>query len=344
MIDFPTKVDFVSTLSAAEFNSLADELEHVIEDTNITLSGGDDHQIGKSVSNYVAAGDFYTDVGTPDTYVLNVIGSKQRPTEYFTGFRARYIAGTSVTGGAVTVNVGGLGVKSIKDADGSDPEADEIEVGHFVEIFYNGSNFVISNSRSFVLPFLDSFAIIANVIDPTKRIGFDASNVATATRRNIIMPDRDVNLNFSILQEVSVFDATYSSTGTNIPQDNTIPQKTEGAEFMTLAITPLLSTSKLKIEVVCVVSTQAATPVNACVSLFRDAAADAVKVSASGGSQNVIQTNTFTYIVDSVAASLTTFKVRAGASSGTLDFNGAAGGALYGGTFASSIRITEYIQ
>lgn len=323
-------------------NSMASEEENIVLSSGQVLSEADSYQLSKGISNYVAAGDFYTDSGVANAYVLTSINSFKSPTTYVNGLRCRFIPAFSNTG-ASTINVATLGIKNIKDPGGNDLVANEMPAGGIVELFYNGTNFVLFHSSSFSIPFSDALAIIANSADPTKLIGFDASNIATTTRKNIIMPNRDVNLAFSILQQVDVFDNAHASTATIIPEDNTIPTNTEGGEFMTLSITPLRADSFLKVNVVFFGATQSVPPVNFFVALFRDSASNAIAVGAGGGDQNVIQTVNFSFIVPSVATSLTIFKVRAGASSGGLDFNGAAGNPLMGGTAASSIIITEYI-
>lgn len=138
-----------------------------------------------------------------------------------------------------------------------------------------------------------------------------------------------------------------SATGTTrIPADNSIPQQTEGDEYMTLAITPKLSTTKLKVTVVLFAAVNEVTWCS--VALFRDATADAIgagthHTAVSGGGVNV----SFSKTVDSVAAAATTFKVRAGPNDAsgtrTLTFNGSAGTRLFGGVIVSSVKIEEYI-
>ena len=51
-----------------------------------------------------------------------------------------------------------------------------------------------------------------------------------------------------VLQVVKSLVTTKASTSSSIPQDNTIPQNTEGTEFTTLAITPQASDSTLFID------------------------------------------------------------------------------------------------
>ncbi len=48
--------------------------------------------------------------------------------------------------GASTVNVDGLGAKSIKRIDGTDPAAADLTTGDWVEMRYDGTNFVIMSA------------------------------------------------------------------------------------------------------------------------------------------------------------------------------------------------------
>lgn len=138
-----------------------------------------------------------------------------------------------------------------------------------------------------------------------------------------------------------VFSAAATGTGT-IPLDDTIPQNTEGDEYMTLAITPTSATNILVIEaLVYCASTSTATKTAA---LFQDSTADALAVGATF--INVASARIQVHVKHRMVAgttSATTFKIRAGTSTaGTMTFNGAAGGREYGAISKSSIVITEY--
>ena len=123
--------------TSEEFNQLPlQELKNAVTDTGITLSTSDFHQLSKSISNYVAGGDYYTDSGVSNAYVLNVIGSKRAPTIYFDGLRVRFRVGNTNTG-ASTVNVNGLGVTSIKKyGGGADVEPGDLVANTIVELTY----------------------------------------------------------------------------------------------------------------------------------------------------------------------------------------------------------------
>lgn len=134
------------------------------------------------------------------------------------------------------------------------------------------------------------------------------------------------------------------ATGTTvIPADNTIPQITEGTQFMSQAVTPTSATNKLRIDVT-FVGTSGTSVRTLCVALFQDATANAIACAVVGiPSSGYMQTVRFSHTMTAGTTSATTFYVRAGVeTSGTVTFNGAGGAQFYGGVLASSITITEY--
>lgn len=146
-----------------------------------------------------------------------------------------------------------------------------------------------------------------------------------------------------IVQVVNTQTGAVATGTTLVPYDDTIPQNTEGDEYMTLAITPKSATNKLKIDVV----------FNAChsagvaiiVALFQDTTANALAAAeVYAGFATDLRNIKFTHYMTSGTTSATTFKVRAGGqtgSAGTLTFNGTGSARKFGGVMASSITITE---
>lgn len=147
----------------------------------------------------------------------------------------------------------------------------------------------------------------------------------------------------TVLQVVNYTTGAVATGTTAIPQDDTIPQITEGTQFMSLAITPKSATSKLIIQVVACLTSNVVD--NICTALFQDATANALAAlnsvnSAAGWMLN----HSYVYYMTSGTTSSTTFRVRIGANGGTtITFNGTAGGRLYGGVMPSSITITEVV-
>ncbi len=146
----------------------------------------------------------------------------------------------------------------------------------------------------------------------------------------------------TVLQVVNSLISGTGSTTTLIPFDNTIPQITEGAQFLTLAITPISATSKLMISVVLNVSIPIAGQ-NFIMALFQGATVNALAANnATVASSNGFTAQTLFYFMTSGTTSSTTFTVRAGLqSANTLNINQNAGGGYFGGTLYSSITITE---
>ena len=144
-----------------------------------------------------------------------------------------------------------------------------------------------------------------------------------------------------ILQVVNFQTGEYNSGTTVMPVDNTIPQNTEGDEYMTLTITPTSATSKLLIEISALLGPSAAKWIVG--AIFQDTTADALAggyfYESNGGAGKEL---TIRHYMTAGTTSATTFKFRAGVhtSGGTLYFNGSNARYL-GGVAASSITITE---
>lgn len=147
----------------------------------------------------------------------------------------------------------------------------------------------------------------------------------------------------TVVQVVNTQTGAVATGTTTIPMDDTIPQNTEGTEFMTLAITPTSSTNKLKIEVQFFFAETAACWTIA--ALFQDSTADAL--AAGWTFENYVNSGggiSFTHYMTAGTTSATTFKVRAGPhSASTLTFNGAGSARFLGGVVASSITISEIV-
>lgn len=143
----------------------------------------------------------------------------------------------------------------------------------------------------------------------------------------------------STIQIVNTTDGAVATGTTAFPNDDTIPQNTEGDEYMTLAVTPGATTNILKIEVVFTAATTGAT-ING-LGLFQDSTAGALAAIQFYNAADTPTTVTMIHYMTAGTTSATTFKVRAGATSGTMTFNGASSARKLGGVYSSSITITE---
>jgi hypothetical protein len=144
-----------------------------------------------------------------------------------------------------------------------------------------------------------------------------------------------------IVQEVYNQDGEYATTSVAMPNDDTIPQNTEGGEFMTQAITPTSSINILKIEVNASLTNVGGT--TSISGLFQDSTADAIAAAAHDiADGNGVEMNQLTHRMISGTTSSTTFKFRAGAPTAIATyFNGHTAARKMGGVMASSMSITE---
>jgi hypothetical protein len=145
------------------------------------------------------------------------------------------------------------------------------------------------------------------------------------------------------IQIVDVSNGSLATGTTLIPFDDTIPQNTEGNEYMTLAITPKNASSTLEIDVLWNGGSSVANYMAVC--LFQDSTANALAVSWNTTFQaNAPTSIAIKYLMTAGTTSATTFKVRAGGiTAGTTSFNGIVGARYFGGVMASRITIKEYL-
>jgi len=143
-----------------------------------------------------------------------------------------------------------------------------------------------------------------------------------------------------IIQIVNVQTGAVATGTTNTVNDDTVPQNGEGTEFMTLAITPTNASNKLMIDIVAQLSDDGGDRLQ--MALYQDSTANALASNAHYQSGGAYHANlTMKHFMTAGTTSETTFKMRAGGTGGTTTFNGEGGARKLGGTFASSITITE---
>jgi hypothetical protein len=146
----------------------------------------------------------------------------------------------------------------------------------------------------------------------------------------------------TILQRAENMSGAVATGTTNIPTDDTIPQNTEGDQYMSQAITPNAAMNILTVDAKLQFGSSSSASTNA-VALFQDATASALAVGpflATAGCEN--GSGLISYRAATGSVSATTFKVRAGGNIGaTLTFNGASSARLYGGVPHSTMTIQE---
>lgn len=206
--------------------------------------------------------------------------------------------------GTDTINISGIGATNLKQYNSSGVKsAPNVFINQLTDIEYDGTDFVI--------------------LDPiTPAIGKQIAQIQYLET------------------------GAFASGTTAIPADNTIPQITEGDQYMSLAITPTNASSTLEIDVILFGSENANTADNLTVALFKDSGADAI----ASGTESQTHINglpgqvVLRHRISASSTSAQTFTVRAGLNNASqFNFNGGSTGAKMGGTFASSIKITEYL-
>lgn len=189
MQNIPTKTDGATTLPAVEFNQIPDELENAITQTGQALTSSDLSQLSKAMSVYAAGGDYYTDTGAADAYVLSVIGSKQAPIAYFTGMRVRFIVNVTSTG-ASTANVASLGVETILQADGATPlVAAALVAGIEVTLSYDGTNFRLVATASEATATPDDNVVTVTSTTNATTLDLDAADPFNAVFNHVFTED-----------------------------------------------------------------------------------------------------------------------------------------------------------
>lgn len=146
--------------------------------------------------------------------------------------------------------------------------------------------------------------------------------------------------NNPLIQVATTILHTNVDCATVIPNDNTIPQNTEGNEVITVSITPKSSSNILFIEFNGFAVDDGNLHFITC-ALFQDTTADALAASIRRSlGVNFATTIPLTYSKTAGTTSATTFKVRVGPTSatGTVKINDA----FFGGVQTTSLTVWEY--
>jgi hypothetical protein len=145
MRDIPQKTDGSGdTLGADEFNSINNELENSARSADFTLDpdiGPDVNlfMLSQSMAAYAHASSVYDDSGSANTYVLSIASNLEIVSKYYKNMCVKFKVKTTNTGDS-TVNVSSLGVKSIKNSDGSALIAGDLIAGTYAVLIYNSTD------------------------------------------------------------------------------------------------------------------------------------------------------------------------------------------------------------
>ena len=145
-----------------------------------------------------------------------------------------------------------------------------------------------------------------------------------------------------VVQTASSFSGAVATGTALIPDDDTIPQNTEGTEFLTVSITPKSASNILEIDVQLTLSLS--TGAYRSAALFRNGVANALQaVQPPPQTSGVIDVANMKHRMVAGTTSAITFSVRAGPSgAATMTINGSGGTRKFGGAMNSYIQVKEY--
>jgi hypothetical protein len=145
----PTATDG-SPLEKAWVNDIQGLLQKLIDVAGITPSGVADtvpaSDYFKSLSNMVAVGSYAIDTGAVDAYVISVdwdTVDTGTTSILLAGSVYSFLPANTNTIGAPTLNVNGLGVKTIKRPDGSSLKPGDIIVNKIAIVKFDGTDFIL---------------------------------------------------------------------------------------------------------------------------------------------------------------------------------------------------------
>jgi hypothetical protein len=181
-----------------------------------------------------------------------------------------------------------------------------------------------------------------NFISPS--INVDATGTTSAGDINISGDYKINGTKLPYIQQVSTAVVATSTGATTIPFDDTIPQITEGNEFITVTITPTSATNILEIQFDCTFAEEANNDSVLTVAIFQDASAGAkyakpFVLGPTAAMDYYPASGVFRMTAGTTSA--TTIRLRAGLVTGTVRINGSGGARKYGGVLASTMIVRE---
>lgn len=259
-----------------------------------------------------------------------------------------FTANHAITG-AATLNLNGIGAKSIKRFNGNGLAEGDIISGQPVLVCFKTAAdawFMLTAPAALTG---NSFADFDENAAPGDPAANDARLYAKDDAGVTIMAYRDSDGTERELLQSAVINRAYAEYTANanlstlIPADDTIPQQTEGTEILTAAITLTKSTNRVRARFQGFASGTVSGAYT--VALFLDSANDALAAdaqvrSAEGGLPEFKFTLEFEHAPGSVGP--LTYKVRAGPSAtGSIRFNGSISARFYGGAARATLVLEE---
>lgn len=164
------------------------------------------------------------------------------------------------------------------------------------------------------------------------------ASVAAPTENTQIPNKKYVDDGDKAIQSNRTQTGAFATGDTVIPLDDTIPQISEGTEFMTVAITPTNATHTLIIDVLATL--YCANAYRIIGALFQDTTANALAAAVGYSATYGYVQVAIHYEMVAGTTEETTFRFRAGAELGTMAFNGSSS-RIFGGVSISSLSVRE---
>jgi hypothetical protein len=144
----------------------------------------------------------------------------------------------------------------------------------------------------------------------------------------------------TVIQSLASSYTSNADLSTAIPNDDTIPQNTEGTEITTQAITPSSASSIIEIEAVWHASGNGSALITG--ALFVDSTANALAAGTNvGGSVALPTTGKFIHREGAGSTASRTYKLRIGPHTGTVRLNGTTSARLMGGVMRTWLIVRE---
>ena len=145
MIQTQSKTDFTTNLTANEFNGIVVEIANIIPFTEISPSGvfntGGDNQMDQVIKYYAQTSTRFAATGSANVITLSTPSRRNSQKAYYNYMQIEFIAPFS-NSNACTINIDGLGVKSLKNLANADLVAGNIVAGDLITAFYDGTSFL----------------------------------------------------------------------------------------------------------------------------------------------------------------------------------------------------------
>lgn len=180
--------------------------------------------------------------------------------------------------------------------------------------------------------------------------GSDNESMAELLREIVRKRDNDVS-EFSGLASTPSYtpntaidsSSATDSTAANIPYDDTIPQNTEGKEFTNVTITPTSVSSKVRGVVTAHVGANTNNTL-VILAIFADSGVNAIASAVTRiTDSNDVETVCFTFEHVPATTSPVTYRLRFGGHANTAYINRQQAGRVLGGTFFTSITVSEIV-